>query len=326
MNRRDPHALLTLDELSATAIDALIAQATALKAAPRSRRTALRDRVVVLLFEKESLRTRVSFEIGVARLGGTAIYLDHRTSRIGEREPVLDYARNLERWADAIVARTYAHATVEALATHASIPVINGLSDAFHPCQALSDLFTLRERFGRLQGLRIAWVGDGNNVCHSLLLGAARVGVSVTVVSPPGYGPDAAVFERAAALGARCGAPMQASSDPGAVAGHHAVYTDTWISMGQEEQAPRRRADFAPYRVTAAMMDLAGPDSVFMHCLPAHRGDEVAAEVIDGPRSIVYDQAENRLHAQNALLLHLLGRPATRRPRTPSRHAIPQGT
>jgi ornithine carbamoyltransferase len=298
--------LLSLAQVSADEMHMLFSTAAALKQRPLAFRHALEGKTIVLLFEKESLRTLATFEIGMARLGGQALYFDHRANRIGEREPIRDYAKNLERWTNAIVARTYEHSTIEELARHATVPVINALSNLSHPCQALADYFTLLERFGSLDGLRVAYVGDGNNVCHSLLLGAAILGVHFTCISPKNYQPLPDYVSLAQRMAQQSGAHITTTEELNAVANHHAVYTDTWISMGSEAQTQERLAAFATYQVTAEMMTLAGQDAVFMHCLPAHRGQEVAAEVIDSPQSIVYDQAENRMHVQNALLVHLL--------------------
>jgi ornithine carbamoyltransferase len=240
-------------------------------------------------------------------MGGFAIYLDHAKPRLGERESIKDVARNLERWVDGIVARTFTHSAVEELAMHASIPVINALTDLLHPCQALGDYLTLREKFGGLKGLKLAYVGDGNNVCHSLLITGAKLGVSVSVATPAGFEPKPAIIAEAKACAHEAGANIALVHDPvEAVAGAHAVYTDVWASMGQEYAAHLRAQVFAPYQVTENLMAAADPTAVFMHCLPAHRDQEVAASVIDSARSIVYDEAENRLHVQKALLLLLL--------------------
>jgi ornithine carbamoyltransferase len=298
--------LISLSQLSAAEIQRLFATALDLKKRPRAYFHALEGQTIVLLFEKDSLRTLVSFEVGMAKLGGRAVYLDHRTCRIGQREPIRDYARNLERWTDAIVARTYEHSTIEALAANSSAPVINALSNIEHPCQALADYLTLLERFRSLDGLKISYIGDGNNVCHSLMIGAAILGLSMTVITPDGFEPSAQIASQAQAIAKDSGATITTSNNPDDVAGHDAVYTDTWVSMGQEAETAARLKAFEKYQVTNDVMNAAGSEAVFMHCLPAHRGQEVAAEVIDGPRSVVYDQAENRMHAQNALLLHLL--------------------
>lgn len=298
--------LLSIAQLSGVEIENLFGTAAAFKAKPQTFLHALEGKTIVLLFEKDSLRTLVSFEAGMAKLGGKAVYMDHRQARIGVREPIRDYAKNLERWVDAIVARTYEHSTISELAKDARIPVINALSNFEHPCQALADFFTLQEHFGGLQGLKLAYVGDGNNVAQSLLLGAAVLGVEITVITPPKYEPAKAVVDQAKLIARETGAAIQVTNDMKAVAGHNAVYTDTWISMGQEAEADQRLAKFKGYQVTSSVMKAASADSVFMHCLPAHRGQEVAADVIDSERSIMYDQSENRMHVQNALLLHLL--------------------
>ena len=260
-----------------------------------------------MIFEKPSLRTRTTFEVGITSLGGFAVYLEHTKPRLGEREAIKDIARNLERWVHGIVARTFAHESVLELAANATIPVINALTDLYHPCQALADYFTLHEKFGDLKGLKLAFVGDGNNVCHSLMILGAKLGASVRVATPPGYEPKPEVLETARAFAAETGSTVETFHDPiQAVAGANAVYTDVWTSMGQEFAAHLRNQVFAPYRVTKDLMAVADPGALFMHCLPAHRGQEVTDEVIDSPQSVVYDQAENRLHAQKALMLLLM--------------------
>jgi ornithine carbamoyltransferase len=299
--------LLSIADLSRAEIESIFEVARVGKADPAAFAGALAGKAVVLLFEKESLRTKVSFEIGVARLGGLAVYHDHRDARIGERESVSDYAKNLERWCDCIVARVYGHSVLAEMAAASRVPIVNALSDLEHPCQALADLLTLTEKLGTVAGIRVAYVGDGNNVCQSLMLACATMGASCTAICPKGLGPDEAIVRKAAAIGERCGATIAVTDDLGAIAGHDAVYTDTWVSMGHEAEAARRHVALARYQVTQELMDRAGRDALFMHCLPAHRGFEVAPEVIDSPRSIVFDQAENRLHAQNAVLVHLLG-------------------
>ncbi|MGH9858440.1 MAG: ornithine carbamoyltransferase, partial [Candidatus Acidiferrales bacterium] len=233
--------------------------------------------------------------------------LDHTGTRLGERECIKDVARNLERWVHAIVARTFEQRAVEELAAHAAIPVINALSDRFHPCQALADFFTLEEKFGALRGLKVAYVGDGNNVCHSLLLAGARLGAHVRVATPAGYEPDAAIVAEAKRAARESRGKVEVLCSPEeAVAGAQAVYTDVWASMGQEEEAAARERIFAPYQVNEALVAQAAPDAVFLHCLPAHRGLEVTDAVIESPQSVIFDQAENRLHAQKAILLTLL--------------------
>ena len=263
-------------------------------------------RTLAMLFQKPSLRTRVTFEAGMNQLGGHAIYLTEDVV-MGARESVRDVARNLERFVDAIVARTGPHAVVAELAAQASIPVINGLTLREHPCQALADLFTLRERFGRLDGLVLAFVGDGNNVYHSIALLGAALGLEVRLAHPAGYGPNSAIVDHAAEIAAAGGGRLSFTNDPiEAVAGADVIYTDAWTSMGQEAEAEERRDAFARYRVDAALLGRAGPDAVAMHCLPAHRGEEITSEVMDGPQSIIWDQSENRLHLQKALLVELI--------------------
>ncbi len=277
------------------------------KASPGSFSHALAGKQLAMIFEKPSLRTRVTFEVGMTSMGGFAIYLEHSKPRLGERESIKDIARNLSRWVDGIVARTYSHHAVVELAENASIPVINALTDLLHPCQALGDYFTLQEKFGRLRGMKLAFVGDGNNVCHSLMLTGAKFGVALRVATPSGFEPKAEIVEEAKALGRETGAKIQLFRDPfEAVAGAQAVYTDVWASMGQEFAAHLRTQVFTPYQVNENLMNAAGPGAVFLHCLPAHRGYEVTDPVIDSPQSLVYDQAENRLHVQKALLLLLL--------------------
>lgn len=299
---------LTAAELTHEDVLNLFDAAELLKRDPAGHARVLTGRSVVMMFEKPSLRTRVSFEIGVARLGGHALFYDHSKERIGERESVHDYAKNLERWCHAIVARTYSHQVLEELATHSRVPVINALSDEFHPCQALADLLTLREHVGPLAGRRLAFIGDGNNVCCSLILLAGTVGMHVTVITPEKHRPDAGVVQRARAAAEKYGGSLTLTDDPAYVRGAAAVYTDAWTSMGWEAEAQQRRRTFGRYQVNADLMLIAGPQARFMHCLPAHRGEEVTDEVIDSDRSIVFDQAENRMHAQNALLAALIGR------------------
>ena len=264
-------------------------------------------RTLAMLFQKPSLRTRVTFEAGMNQLGGHAVYLTEDTI-MGARETVHDVARNLERFVDAVVARTGPHAVVVELAAQADIPVINGLTLREHPCQALADMFTMRERFGRLDGLVVAFVGDGNNVYHSLALLGAMLGMEVRLAHPTGYAPNPQIVERARALAAETGGGLEFTADPvEAVRGAHVVYTDAWTSMGQEAETVERRDAFARYKVNDALLDAAGPDAVAMHCLPAHRGEEITSEVMDGPRSIIWDQSENRLHVQKALLVEVIG-------------------
>lgn len=285
---------------------AVLELAAAVKREPAAFADALRGRSMVMLFEKPSLRTRVSFELGFARLGGSAVHLDHRGEPIGAREPVEDCGRNLERWADLLVARVHRHETLEALAACCRAPVINALSDRFHPCQALADLATLAERGIPPAELRLAFVGAGNNVCHSLMETVAMLGGSFIAVTPRCRRPDPRIEAECRDLAADSGGEVRWSDELAAIRGADAVYTDTWVSMGEQDD-PAKRAALEPYRVDGEAMSIAGAHAIFMHCLPAHRGEEVSPQVIDGPASAVFDQAENRLHAQNALMLRLLG-------------------
>jgi ornithine carbamoyltransferase len=260
-----------------------------------------------MLFQRPSLRTRVTFEAGMNQLGGHAIYLTNDVV-LGARESVRDVARNLDRFVDVIVARTGPHEVVVELAAQSSIPVVNGLTLREHPCQALADMFTLRERFGRLDGLVLAFVGDGNNVYHSLALLGAALGLEVRLAHPAGYGPNDRIVDRARRIAAQSGGRLSFTDDPRqAVRNADVVYTDAWTSMGQEAETEERRDAFAAYRVDANLLESAGPSTVVMHCLPAHRGEEITSDVMDGPRSIIFDQSENRLHVQKALLVELLG-------------------
>ncbi len=299
--------LVTGMEWSSAQVRELFQLAADVKARADRYRGALAGRHLVLIFEKPSLRTRVTFEMGIASLGGGAVLLDHTETPLGRREAIRDVAKNLERWVHGIAARTFEQRAVEELAEHASIPVINALSDRFHPCQALADYFTLEERLGGLRGLKLAYVGDGNNVCHSLIVVGARVGAHVRVAAPAGYEPDPAIVAEARRAARETHGKIELFRTPEeAVAGAQAVYTDVWASMGQEHEAAAREKIFAPYQVNQALFQLAAPNAVFLHCLPAHRGLEVTDEVIDSPRSIVYDQAENRLHVQKGILLMMM--------------------
>ncbi len=299
--------LLTGTEWNAAKVRELYHLAADIKSRPDRYRGALGGRFLALIFEKPSLRTRVTFEVGIQSLGGSSVFLDHTSHRLGERESIKDVARNLERWVQGIVARTFEQRAIDELAESAAVPVINALSDKFHPCQALADFFTLEERFGGVRGLKLAYVGDGNNVCHSLLVAGARVGAHVRVATPEGYEPDAEIVAEARRAARETRAKIEFfHKAEEAVAGAQAVYTDVWASMGQEAEAAAREKIFAPFQVNDALMGLAAPDAVFLHCLPAHRGSEVTDAVIDSPRSIVFDQAENRLHVQKAILLMLL--------------------
>ncbi|MGA8182985.1 MAG: ornithine carbamoyltransferase [Terriglobia bacterium] len=301
------HDLVADQNLTANDVRMIFDLAGRVKASPASYAQALAGKQLAMIFEKPSLRTRVTFEVGMTSMGGFAIYMDHSKPRLGERESIKDVARNLDRWVDGIVARTFSHQSVIELAENASIPVVNALTDLLHPCQALGDYFTLTEKFGRVKGLKLAFVGDGNNVCHSLMLTGAKLGVTVHVATPSGFEPKAEMVNQAKALASKTGAKIELFRDPlEAVAGVQAVYTDVWASMGQEYAAHLRNQVFAPYQVTESLLQAAGADTVFLHCLPAHRGQEVTDAVIDSSRSLVYDQAENRLHVQKALLLLLM--------------------
>lgn len=275
------------------------------KRTPAKYTRALSGKHLSLLFEKPSLRTRLTFELAIRQLGGDAVVSE---GPVSAREPLKDVARNLERWVQGIVVRAFSQSTIEELARWSSAPVINALSDLYHPCQALADVFTLRERFGELRGLKLAFVGDGNNVAHSLMLTAIRSGVDFAIATPKGYEPNRDIVSQAEGLAAISGARLEVTNDPaGAVAGAYAVYTDVWTSMGQEKESAARRGHFAAYQVNQDLMALAPSEAVFMHCLPARRGEEVTDDVIESSHSIVFDQAENRLHAQKALLLMMLG-------------------
>jgi len=302
--------LLSVDDLSVDEVERIFARAVELKreylADRRHANPPLVGRTLAMLFQKPSLRTRVTFEAGMNQLGGHAVYLTEDTI-LGARETVHDVARNLERFVDAIVARTGPHAVVAELAAQADIPVINGLTLREHPCQALADMFTMGERFGRLEGLVVAFVGDGNNVYHSLALLGAMLGMEIRLAHPAEYGPNPRIVERAETLAAATGARLAFGREPAAIVrGADVVYTDAWTSMGQEAETEARRDAFAGYTVDDRLLDAAGPDAVAMHCLPAHRGLEITSAVMDGARSIIWDQSENRLHVQKALLVELL--------------------
>ena len=294
---------LTVDEMSA-----LMELGHAVKTAPEDFLHALDARQMVMFFEKASLRTRLTFEAGINTLGGNAIFVDQTQSPLGERESLPDMAHNVERWMSAIVLRTYSHDTITEMAACSRIPVINALSDLEHPCQAIADFLTIEERFGSAEGLHFAYVGDGNNVCHSLILAAAQLGAHCHVATPKAFAPKLDIIHKAIELCEQTGGSITLHTDPvKAVTGAHAVYTDVCTSMGFEHEATKRAPIFKPYQVNEALMAYAAPDAVFMHCLPAHRNAEVTDAVLDGPQSVVFDQAENRLHAQKAILLMLLG-------------------
>ena len=272
-----------------------------------TQRQKLADKTLGMIFQKPSLRTRVSFDVGMSQLGGRAIYLAPEEIRLGERESIPDVARVLSRYVDGIMARVFSHEDVLALARWATVPVINGLSDFNHPCQGLTDLLTILEKRGRLEGIKLAYIGDGNNVLHSLLYGAAQVGMHLVAATPEGYGPLDEVAQQARSMAVETGATIELVHEPQeAIRDADVVYTDTWTSMGQEDEAARRRQIFCSYQINEALLALASPDVGVMHCLPAHRGEEITDEIADGEQSWLFDQAENRLHAQKAILVDLL--------------------
>lgn len=291
-------------DLTADEFRAVLELADEVKRSPGAYRSALAGKSIALLFEKPSLRTRITFELAIQQLGGFAILND---GAIGSREPLKDAARNLERWVNGIVVRTFLQKTVDEMARWSRVPVVNALSDMYHPCQALADMQTVREKFGDTRGLRFAFVGDGNNVAHSLMLCAARLGMHFSIGHPEGYEPEPKIVAEAERIAAETGGTFSASTDPyKAARGANAIYTDVWASMGEEDEAAERRTDFANYQVDDDLLSHADPGAIFMHCLPAKRGEEVTDSVVESKRSVVFDQAENRLHAQKALLLMLL--------------------
>ena len=295
--------LLTGAEWSPAQTRELLQLTADIKARPDRYAATLRGKFIALIFEKPSLRTRVTFEVGIQSMGGSVVFLDHTQARLGERESIADVARNLERWVHGIVARVYEQRVLEEMAANANIPVVNALSDRFHPCQALADFFTLEEKFGALRGFKLAYVGDGNNVCHSLIFLAARLGVHLRIATPPNYGPAPEVITEAKRVARETRAKIELFADPReAVANAQGVYTDSWTSMGFEAEEKVRNNVFTPYQVNRELMAHAAPDAAFLHCLPAHRGSEVTAEVLDGRQSVVLDQSENRMYVQKAIL------------------------
>jgi ornithine carbamoyltransferase len=300
--------LISIHDLEAAEVAGLFRLAADVKARPEAYRTALAQKSLAMIFEKSSTRTRVSFEVGMVELGGHALFLSSRDIQLGRGEPIADTAKVLSRYVDGIMARTFAHQTVLDLARHGSVPVVNGLTDDLHPCQGLTDYFTLEEVFGDLRGRKLAYVGDGNNMAHSLLFGGPKVGMDVAVASPAGYQVKPHYADLARQDAAAAGTKIELTDDPRkAVEGASAVYTDVWASMGQEGEAEKRLEAFRGFTVDEALMAAARPDAVFLHCLPAHRGEEVSAAVADGPQSRIFDEAENRLHVQKAILLWLMG-------------------
>src|SRR5271154_1584029 len=300
--------LISTRDLGPQGVEAVLHLAELMKSRPSVFQRSLAGKQMVMFFEKPSLRTRLTFEAGMASLGGTAMFVDQTHERLDAREKLSDVAHNLERWVDLIVLRTFSQETIEGMAEHASVPVINALSDLEHPCQALADYLTLLERFGDVKERCLAYVGDGNNVAHSLLLTSACLGSSIRVATPPGYAPNPQIVAGAREIAEETGAEIHLLTDPHeAVTGADAIYTDAWVSMGQEREEAKRAKIFPPYQVNAELMAEAAPHAVFMHCLPAHRGLEVTDAVMDSEQSLIFEQAENRLHVQKAILYLLLG-------------------
>jgi len=297
---------LTIKDLSPEEIDSIFLLARDLKKDKFKFKERFVGKTFALIFQKPSNRTRVSFDVGIGQLGGHTLYLKPEDINLGVRESIKDTAKTLSRYVDAVIMRTFSHQLQVEFAQHATIPVINGLSDLLHPCQALADLFTIKEKFGKFNGITLSYVGDGNNVCHSLLYGASKVGLNLKIATPKRYAPLRYIVDEAVALAKKSKAEIYLSFDPKeAVKDSDIVYTDVWTSMGHEREAKKRRRIFANFQVNRELMSLAKPDALVMHCLPAHRGEEISDEVIDGPNSIVFDQAENRLHVQKAILLRL---------------------
>lgn len=278
-----------------------------IKISPKKFAKSLEGKSIALIFEKQSLRTHVTFEIGLKQMGANTVYLTQADISLGARESIHDVAKNLERWVDAIIIRTYDHKKLEELASHAKISVINALSDFEHPCQVVGDFYTIQEKFGKFNGLKFAWIGDGNNVCHSLMLMSAKMGVNFIAVTPSGLQPNYEAVDKAMAIAGKTGAHIELSCNPTeGVQNANVIYTDVWVSMGQESERETKMQAFEGFQINSELLKLAHPNAVFMHCLPAHRGEEVTDEVIDSPQSIVFDQAENRLHTQKAIVYALL--------------------
>lgn len=300
--------LVSIRDLSPVEVESLFNLATLMKSRPQDFRSALAGKHIAMFFEKPSLRTRLTFEAGICGLGGTVTFVDQRHERLDARETLSDIAHNLERWVGGIVLRTFAHETVEGMAELACVPVINALSEVEHPCQALADYFTLHEKFGNLKKICLAYVGDGNNVMHSLLLTSALLGSTIRIATPKGYGPNPQILADARDIAKSTGAKVELMTDPHrAVKGADAIYTDAWTSMGHEHETEERARIFPPYQVNEKLMAEAAPHALFMHCLPAHRNEEVTDAVIDSASSVVFDQAENRMHVQKAILMMLIG-------------------
>ncbi|MFH1868953.1 MAG: ornithine carbamoyltransferase [Candidatus Omnitrophota bacterium] len=299
--------LISLRGLNQKDIERLLDLAEKVKSKPAAYKNKLTGKSLGLIFQKPSNRTRVSFEVGMNQLGGYTIYLGPDDIKLGTREAPKDIALTLSRYLDVIVARTFSHEAIVDLAKNATIPVINGLSDMFHPCQALADIFTIKEKLKKLKGSKLAFIGDGNNVLHSLLYCCSKTGLSLSVASPKGYEPDPKILDEAVEIAKETGSQIEVvKNKEEAAKGADVLYTDVWVSMGQEQERDKRLKDFAGYQIDSALLKQAKPNCFVMHCLPAHRGDEITDEVIDGPASIVFDQAENRLHIQKAVLLELL--------------------
>jgi len=305
----DSKDFLSMKEVEVSDLEVLFKLTDKMKKNPAAFYGKLKGKSLAMLFQKPSMRTRVSFEVGMHEMGGVAVYLSPQEHPLGERESIKDIARVLARYCDAAVVRSYAHADIDEFARQSPVPVINGLSDAYHPCQTLADLFTIREKFKKLSEINIAYVGDGNNVLNSLLYGAAKMGANLAIALPRGYEPKEEILKDIKIISKDSGAKITLSNNPfTAIKNAHAIYTDVWVSMGQEKQRDQRLRDFQPFQLNGAIISKAPKDSVIMHCMPAHRGEEITDEVMEHPRSVVFDQAENRLHTQKALLYLLLTR------------------
>jgi ornithine carbamoyltransferase len=310
-----PSDFLSIKDFSPLQIRHLLALARQIKLTPQAYAESLKGKTLAMIFEKPSLRTRVTFDVGIQQLGGFSLYLSPAEINLGKRESVYDVAKNLERMVQGIMIRTFAHHIVEEMAAFASIPIINGLTDYSHPCQAMADYLTIWEVKSRVMGLKVAFIGDGNNVCHSLMFAGAQLGANVWAATPAGYEPKADAVQWARERARETGGLCTLTRDPREAAkGADVIYTDVWASMGQEAEAATRRRLFLPYQVDAQLFALAKPDAIFMHCLPAHRGDEVTDEVIDSPRSVVFQEAENRLHVQKAIMVELMKEAAVEAP------------
>ena len=305
---------LSLKEMEPHDLEILFRLAEKMKKKPAAFLGKLKGKTLALLFQKPSVRTRVSFQVGMSQLGGSSVYMDPQEMPLGERESIKDVARVFSRYCDIVVARTYAHGLIEELAKHSTVPVMNGLSDSYHPCQTVADLFTIREKFGDLKKINIAYIGDGNNVLNSLLYGVAKTGANLSVANPRGYEPNEEILRDIKLISKDTGAKVAVSNNPfTAIKNAHVIYTDVWVSMGQEKQREQRLRDFQPFQVNAAIVNKAPKDAVFMHCLPAHRGEEITDDVIEHPCSAIFDQAENRLHTQKALMYLMLTRKTKKR-------------